>query len=121
MRFLRVVWKPSFYFVLFQVHILGTGRASATCYCKEGAEGINTGCDGRVPCSNDAGVQTCCRADDECGDDGFCHFTDRRLDNTSGYYLGGCTDPTFKDPRCGLHCSESMPRDAADDKGLSVE
>ncbi|KFY53720.1 hypothetical protein V497_08286 [Pseudogymnoascus sp. VKM F-4516 (FW-969)] len=65
------------------------------------------------PCSgskSDSGVSLCCVPGDTCGADSICHFT-RRVENASGFYLGGCTDPTFQDPLCAGQCSESLTSD----------
>jgi hypothetical protein len=54
--------------------------------------------------SVDSGAQLCCVAGDVCGKDSICHFS-KPITNTSGYYLGGCTDPNYRDPVCQNHCS----------------
>jgi hypothetical protein len=55
--------------------------------------------------SVDGGAQLCCMKGDTCGEDSPCHFT-KEIANTSGYYLGGCTDGPYSDPVCQSHCSE---------------
>jgi hypothetical protein len=55
--------------------------------------------------SVDTGAQLCCVNGDQCGADSICHFA-KPIANTSGYYLGGCTDPTYNDPVCQKHCSQ---------------
>lgn len=50
------------------------------------------------------GVEGCCVAGDTCGANGVCK-RNTTIDNTSGYYLGGCTDPTYQDPACPRLCN----------------
>lgn len=59
------------------------------------------------PCNNTeiipGGAQQCCNGDDDqiCG-------TDRLCRNKKGlFYVGGCTDSTYRDPVCRSECSES--------------
>ncbi len=52
------------------------------------------------------GAQLCCVNGDQCGRDSICHFS-KPIANTSGYYLGGCTDPTYTDPVCQHHCCKN--------------
>ena len=79
----------------------------ATCYCaNEG--GIDVCGSGSSPCpgiESASGVSLCCVPGDICGADSICHFN-HAIAFTSGYYLGGCTDPTFTDPICAQQCCE---------------
>lgn len=77
----------------------------ATCYCENAGQIVECGMDSS-PCSgskSDSGVSLCCVPGDTCGADSICHFT-RRVEDASGFYLGGCTDPTFQDPLCAGQC-----------------
>lgn len=58
-----------------------------------------------LPCNSPSstGFVSCCFEGHLCGLDGFCHFSSM-LVGTSGYYLGGCTDPTYNDPSCVSQC-----------------
>jgi hypothetical protein len=81
---------------------------TSNCYCVRDGQvidcsGTETACS--TPSSVDSGAQLCCVTGDQCGKDSICHFT-KQIANTSGYYLGGCTDPTYKDPVCQQHCSQ---------------
>jgi hypothetical protein len=57
-----------------------------------------------IASSVDSGAQLCCVAGDQCGIDSVCHLS-KQIAITSGYYLGGCTNPTYNDPVCQKHCS----------------
>lgn len=60
-----------------------------------------------TPCGDTGStIQLCCGIGDVCLSDSICQSKHPR-DNTSGYYIGGCTDPTTSDPVCSLHCSKS--------------
>lgn len=60
------------------------------------------------PCGNSsisgASAQSCCNAEDYCMDDSICHYTRGGVTNGTGYYMSGCTDPTWKDPACPKQC-----------------
>ena len=45
----------------------------------------------------------CCWKPDFCMSNDICHYTHAQIDG-SGYYLAGCTDPTWKDPSCPPQC-----------------
>jgi hypothetical protein len=82
--------------------------AWAGCYCKNVGEVVTCGA-GSAPCpsiQSDAGIHLCCVPGDTCGADSLCHFTHANK-LTSGFYLGGCTDPTFQDPLCAGQCGKS--------------
>lgn len=51
-------------------------------------------------------AQTCCGAGDICLEDSFCHCVGLCGSNTSGFYIGACTDENFAYPGCSLHCSK---------------
>ncbi|MCJ1472510.1 hypothetical protein MMC13_001158 [Lambiella insularis] len=56
--------------------------------------------------SADIGVGACCAAGDTCGDDLICYYT-HPIMGGSGYYVAGCTDPTFSNQSiCSPHCSD---------------
>ena len=84
---------------------------SAQCYCRlSGQVETSQHCDfglGFGPCGipSSTGVDTCCYPGDTCTAHGFCYFR-ITISGTSGYYLGGCTDPTFRDPACPRQCSK---------------
>ncbi|CZT25478.1 uncharacterized protein RCC_11210 [Ramularia collo-cygni] len=48
-------------------------------------------------------VESCCVIWDTCGANGVC----KRTGSDDTYYLGGCTDPAFKDPVCPLLCNNA--------------
>jgi hypothetical protein len=92
--------------LLFLLHF---HEANATCYCKDFGEIVICGGNGQTTCENassvDSEAQLCCGIGDQCGIDSLCHFTTPQA-LSSGYYLGGCTDPTFTDPVCSNPCGE---------------
>ena len=49
--------------------------------------------------------QSCCYGGDICMADGICHYT-HTVTNGTGYYMAGCTDPTWNDPSCPKACSK---------------
>ena len=60
-----------------------------------------------------SGVQLCCVAGDACGANSVCKFYHSeafRSGDGSGFYLGGCTDHTFKDPLCRNDCQNRGSR-----------
>ncbi len=59
-------------------------------------------------CGSDTSAQYCCANGDTCEGDSICHFTHPQ-ENTSGYYLGGCTDITFPGPACSEKCCMLAP------------
>lgn len=81
---------------------------ASTCYCVRDSvvfdcSSTESACGGAS--SVDSGAQLCCVNGDQCGKDSICHFT-KSIPNTSGYYLGGCTHPTYQDQVCQRHCSQ---------------
>jgi len=53
----------------------------------------------------------CCASGDYCLADGLCHYT-HSANGGSGYYAGGCTDPTWKDSAACPHlCDDRTVRD----------
>jgi hypothetical protein len=71
--------------------------SNGTCYSSAGNKLDSS----FIPCGNDAfGHQTCCGAGDNCMADNACFGV-----HGSGYgsfltYMGGCTDPEYKDASC---------------------
>jgi hypothetical protein len=62
------------------------------------------------PCqaSNNASANfQCCYAGDSCLEGGICNYTHPRSGGT-GYYIAGCTDPSFTDPSCPTHCGKAI-------------
>jgi hypothetical protein len=63
-------------------------------------------------------------AGDVCGKDSICHLS-KPIANTSCYYLGGCTDPTYKDPAARniavSSISGSIPQKVCMDVGKAVQ
>ncbi|TVY35975.1 hypothetical protein LSUB1_G005603 [Lachnellula subtilissima] len=62
------------------------------------------------PCgviSPGTGYKTCCAVNDTCLADGICQYTHAgpTQGQTTGYYVGGCTDPSLNSPNCNTHCS----------------
>ena len=89
--------------LLLSIH---SSFSSASCYCVDDGTIAICGANS-IPCSNSTStVQLCCAAGDICGADSICQFTHPQAD-VSGYYVGGCTDPTFSDPVCSKRCSMS--------------
>ena len=64
-----------------------------------------------LPCGNGTGYQQCCNEGDQCGADGFCHFTHAQSNFVTGYYLGGCTDPSFDAAVCPQPCTQYGTQD----------
>lgn len=59
------------------------------------------------PCGGSNGeIAFTCINGDLCTEASICHST-RPVQGTSGYYIGGCTDPTFPAPACSQQCSMS--------------
>lgn len=59
----------------------------------------------------------CCNPTDTCGTNGFCHFTHAQDAPVTGYYLGGCTDPSFEDPiACAQRCTSDPTQDVIFDE-----
>lgn len=106
----RCVGYSHNYFVLFSSLLFQPLVNALSCFCKDDS-GINF-CGGpNYPCSSDtSSVQQCCLNGDTCLSNGFCFFTHPTQTRTSGYYLGGCTDPNFQDPRCPQQCSKLVSR-----------
>ncbi|MCJ1327653.1 hypothetical protein MMC10_004324 [Thelotrema lepadinum] len=76
----------------------------STCYAKN-SNTVHTASNA-FPCGNDTSIiQPCCADGHVCDVDSFCHFTGPSS-QLSGFYLAGCTDPTFKDPKCTQQCSK---------------
>ena len=98
--------------LLFVAAILATfffsSLVEATCWCRQDGNIIDCSTT-ETACPNsssvDGGAQLCCVTGDTCGEDSLCHFT-KDIANTSGYYLGGCTDQSYNDPVCQGVCSE---------------
>lgn len=64
-----------------------------------------------LPCGGSTGQNTfCCAKGHICMDDGICLFN-RKINGTSGYYFGGCTDQTFRDPACSKRCARYQAHD----------
>jgi len=64
----------------------------------------------QTPCGDtSAGLQLCCQGGDICLESSICHFS-HPLAKTSGYYIGGCTDPSFTDPSCARQCCKLIWR-----------
>lgn len=82
--------------------------AEATCWCRQDGNIIDCSTT-ETACPNsssvDGGAQLCCVSGDICGEDSLCHFN-KLIANTSGYYLGGCTDQSYNDPVCQGVCSK---------------
>ena len=102
--------KPSYSLVhvLSQFSTLTLSMAdSALCYCKHANHVLVCPDVPTSSCSNDtSSIQQCCATGDTCGENGFCHFNHPSDFTLSGYYIGGCTDPNYKDPKCVLECSK---------------
>ena len=80
-----------------------------TCYTKH--DNIVSSNPDNTPCSTGSGYQQCCATGDECGADGFCHFTHAQDNIVTGYYLGGCTDPSFEAAVCPQPCTQYGTQD----------
>ncbi|TVY52901.1 hypothetical protein LCER1_G005901, partial [Lachnellula cervina] len=62
------------------------------------------------PCgviSPGSGYKACCAVGDTCLADGVCQYTHAgpTQGQTTGYYVGGCTDPSLQSANCNYHCS----------------
>ena len=94
----------------------------SVCYCPNADNTAYNVCGaGSSPCGTDrpgyfnqtSGVQLCCAVDsgDECGANSICkynHSAPGHPEGGSGFYFGGCTDPTFKDPLCRTDCEDRI-------------
>ena len=94
---------PASVWILLSLSLPALGQQ---CYCKDNGS-INECGAGPKPCGapNADGFVQCCASGDTCGADGFCHFIHPQ-GSTSGFYLGGCTDPNFADSSCPQLCSK---------------
>ncbi|TVY16188.1 hypothetical protein LARI1_G006347 [Lachnellula arida] len=54
-----------------------------------------------------SGYKPCCAVNDTCLSDGVCQYTHAgpTQGQTTGYYVGGCTDPSLQSSNCNSHCS----------------
>lgn len=50
------------------------------------------------------GFLMCCNIGQECYQDGICRTPGTVLENSSPFYIGGCTDPSFQDSSCSTLC-----------------
>ena len=60
-------------------------------------------------CGSYTGVaQYCCANNDFCVGSSICYFTrpSEGYGNSSGYYIGSCTDESFSSPECSRECCE---------------
>ena len=60
-----------------------------------------------IHCNNNtSGVSACCNDGDSCLEYSICHFTHPSPSDKSksGFYIGGCTDPSYDDPVCLRQC-----------------
>ena len=85
-------------------------QSSQSAVCYQRSKGIiQVVSNNHYACNNtqisDAGHRLCCFTGDDCGKESICHYT-HPADGGSGYYVGGCTDPTYKDPICSQRCSK---------------
>ena len=44
-------------------------------------------------------------------EDSICHYTHGGVTNGTGYYMAGCTDPSWQDPACPKACSKPFHPD----------
>ncbi|MCJ1326331.1 hypothetical protein MMC10_002995 [Thelotrema lepadinum] len=84
----------------------------SACYRLKETNDINDISNVDSPCatlpSNSSLFVPCCTNGDQClqyGLAAICHYT-HALTGGSGYYAGGCTDPTFKDASCDRECAD---------------
>ncbi|KAJ9619972.1 hypothetical protein H2203_008248 [Taxawa tesnikishii (nom. ined.)] len=77
---------------------------SVTCYTI-GSEYISS-TNQFFPCTsaNSTTHASCCYHGDYCMEGGVCHYTHDKASG-SGYYLAGCTDPTYADESCPKQCT----------------
>lgn len=60
-------------------------------------------CDGKSV----SNFQNCCTEGDTCEEGSICHFMHQSYQG-SGYYIAGCSDPTYMDPICSPQCSKLL-------------
>ncbi|KAH8676501.1 hypothetical protein BGZ60DRAFT_525947 [Tricladium varicosporioides] len=50
---------------------------------------------------------SCCAISDTCVGNGICHYTHPKplQGSVTGYYVGGCNDPSLSPSNCNMHCS----------------
>ncbi|KAK3722995.1 hypothetical protein LTR37_002141 [Vermiconidia calcicola] len=51
------------------------------------------------------GAQLCCLGGAQCGDDRLCRSPMTNGSTGYGYFVGGCTDPNYRDPVCRMECT----------------
>jgi hypothetical protein len=83
--------------------------AMATCYEQINSQ-VQTYVYGNVyvPCSTSTssdGFSPCCVENDICVGNGICHYN-HSLPGGSGYYMSGCTDPSYQSSACTHYCSK---------------
>ncbi|KAI4194171.1 MAG: hypothetical protein LQ346_003751 [Caloplaca aetnensis] len=78
--------------------------------------------DGSGPCGGSTTENNfCCVKEHVCMEDGLCRFINTVPGMiTSGYYVGSCTDNTFKDPACRQACSRFRTADVVYSDALGL-
>jgi len=80
--------------------------AAEQCFWR-GGSAIVAESSGWFACNNTqvtaGGAQLCCLTGSYCGEDSICHFDG--TDGGSGWFIGGCTDPSYADQVCSMSCS----------------
>ncbi|KAK3711890.1 hypothetical protein LTR37_009408 [Vermiconidia calcicola] len=96
------------------------GEAPQSLVCHTVGYDFVTSSNQYFPCGtsevNGAEAQTCCYGGDFCMEDGICHYTHSGVTNGTGYYMAGCTDPTWKDPACPKPCVSQYGADVIYDR-----
>ncbi|KAF2722013.1 hypothetical protein K431DRAFT_345977 [Polychaeton citri CBS 116435] len=65
--------------------------------------------------SNSTQAQACCYAGH---DYSICHY-DHHVEGGTGYYMAGCTDPTWQDPACATQCTSEYGADIVYDSAAN--
>ena len=61
--------------------------------------------------NTDPAFFSCCTAGDTCLPDGLCYSNQPINLQSSQYYIGSCTDPTYTDPNCPQQCTDQKVPD----------
>jgi hypothetical protein len=76
-------------------------NGSDSCYVPDGITNGQRSSPQMAPCDPAAAVSACCGANASCTGSGLCYAASGEI------YRGGCTDKTFKDAACPIHCIDN--------------
>lgn len=84
--------------------------STPTCYWQSSSLVASEESGGWFNCPNSnvtiGGAELCCLIGGTCGPDSICHTTGTAIDDDDGWYVGGCTDPSYSDAICRTSCGK---------------